>query len=637
MNKKTILVLVSLCFCSICLNTYALADVIYLSPVEAGNGTGTNSENAFSYTDENIWNKVNQLLESNDVTVYLTKGHYSTKPLEMVKVGNAKHKLVISGEKKGVIMDAPVKFMITLKECKNITINNFNFTGSTKGYCFVITNHSENIDVQNCKWNDLPELYYGCVGVHNGSQDITFRNCIFKNAGKDGHHHFFYIANDANYVSILDCYLEDSAGSYIRFRNHSDYGRVSRNTFVSTGKGKNYDPNREVFVALENFTDVNPGDEWFGTNYIITNNTFKFTKIPADISDKDSAIRIGLRIRNDGFNYPGKNYLMTAEEGAILTGNKAILKKQLLLKNYGIDFNKIYLRNNVWKNEKWKMGFTSLASFGAKSKGWTGNADISDILNPPQENQYENEPCNPCTVKSGSDKNVTPISSDKDFWQVRHKGIMQKARNGKVDMIMIGDSITHRWEERPDRQDIVSGKKVWDKYYAHRNVLNMGIDGDRTQNVLWRLQNGELDNINPKLAILLIGTNNSNTRSNTDEQIANGIKAIVCELKRKLPSTKILIIGILPRGDRYDCVNKMWVATYNFQWAKNDQVNNIICKIANNRDVYFLDIGQKLLNKDGVLTKDITSDLVHFSEKGYQIWAEAMEPVVTKLMGEKID
>jgi beta-glucosidase len=235
---------------------------------------------------------------------------------------------------------------------------------------------------------------------------------------------------------------------------------------------------------------------------------------------------------------------------------------------------------------------------------------------------------NPCDVKIGSNKAVTPADrANQAWWMPRHNDILERIKQGNVDILMIGDSITHGWEK--------SGKPVWDQYYAKRNAVNMGFSGDRTEHVLWRLEHGEVNNINPKLAVLMIGTNNSNNNDYTTEQIADGVKAIVCQLRTRLPNTKVLILAIFPRGDKAQRDNKAIDGSLNPQWEKNNEANKMIAKIADKKNIYYLDINKKFLNKKGQLPRDIMPDLLHPNEKGYQIWAKAMEPMIVKLTGEK--
>ena len=199
-------------------------------------------------------------------------------------------------------------------------------------------------------------------------------------------------------------------------------------------------------------------------------------------------------------------------------------------------------------------------------------------------------------------------------WMKRHEAMNARVKQGNVDLVFIGDSITQGWEGR--------GKGVWKKFYGERNAVNLGIGGDRTQHVIWRLDHGNLAGISPKLAVLMIGTNNSG--SNTPEQIAEGITVIVDQLKKKTPQTKLLLLGVFPRG-----------ATPEDQRRQvNEKTNAIVAKLADDEQVFYLDIGKGFLQDDGTLTREIMPDLLHLSEQGYTIWAESIEPQVVKLMGE---
>ena len=209
---------------------------------------------------------------------------------------------------------------------------------------------------------------------------------------------------------------------------------------------------------------------------------------------------------------------------------------------------------------------------------------------------------------------VVPVPRDTG-WMKRHEGFNERVKKGNVDLLLIGDSITHGWEG--------SGKAAWEKYYTPRNAVNLGIGGDRTQHVLWRLDNGNVEGISPKAAVLMIGTNNSGT--NTPAQIAEGVAAVVKKLREKLPKTKILVLAIFPRGaDSNDAKRKV-----------NVEANLTIKKLADGEMVHFLDIGEKFLNADGTLSKEVMPDLLHLNEKSYATWAEAIEPKLKELMGEK--
>jgi beta-glucosidase len=203
-----------------------------------------------------------------------------------------------------------------------------------------------------------------------------------------------------------------------------------------------------------------------------------------------------------------------------------------------------------------------------------------------------------------------------DWWGRRHHRILNRIAKGDVDMIFVGDSITYNFDH--------AGKEMWDKYYAPRNAVNMGINGDRTQHVLWRLRHGAIDGIDPKLAVLMIGSNNSHNNDNTAEEIADGIKAICAEMRTKMPKTKILILAIFPLEEKPSTTRE-----------KSDKASLLASQIADNDMIHYLNINQKFLTPDGVLSKDIMPDFCHPNEKGYKIWAEAIEPKIAELMGEK--
>ncbi|HCU87168.1 MAG TPA: GDSL family lipase [Verrucomicrobiales bacterium] len=199
-------------------------------------------------------------------------------------------------------------------------------------------------------------------------------------------------------------------------------------------------------------------------------------------------------------------------------------------------------------------------------------------------------------------------------WTKRHQSFNKRVAQGNCDLIFIGDSITQGWEGR--------GKKVWAKHYTKRNAVNLGIGGDRTQHVIWRLDNGNLHRIKPKAAVIMIGTNNSG--SNSSQEIADGVEVIVKQLRKKLPETKVLLLGVFPRGaDKADKRRQV-----------NEGANATFKKIADGKSVHYLDIGQKFLKEDGTLPREIMPDLLHLSEKGYTIWAESIEAKLKELMGE---
>ncbi len=219
----------------------------------------------------------------------------------------------------------------------------------------------------------------------------------------------------------------------------------------------------------------------------------------------------------------------------------------------------------------------------------------------------------------GTHAAVTPVPrTDKRtvrWWSQRHEMVNRRLKKGKVDMLFIGDSITHGWEGQ--------GRKIWNEYYAKRNAVNMGFGGDRTEHVLWRLDNSNLKRISPKLAVVMIGTNNSNGDEYTAEEIADGIIAVCERLRCKLPKTKILLLAIFPRNHEPSA-----------QRERNAKASLLASKIADGEMIHYLDINSGFLSEDGMLSRDIMPDFLHPNKTGYEIWAEAIEPEVAELMGE---
>ncbi len=206
-------------------------------------------------------------------------------------------------------------------------------------------------------------------------------------------------------------------------------------------------------------------------------------------------------------------------------------------------------------------------------------------------------------------------------WEKRHSLTSAAVKKAKPQILFIGDSITHFFGGEQFDSYSLRGAQTWGEFYTPRNAGNLGFGWDKTENVLWRLQHGAIDGIAPKLVIMMIGTNNTGNCSAPD--IAAGIEAIVQELNKRLPQSNILLLGIFPRGEKPGP-----------QREKIAEINGIIAKLGGSHNVTFLDIGPKFLTPEGLITKDIMPDFLHPNEKGYRIWAEAIEPTVKKLMGE---
>jgi lysophospholipase L1-like esterase len=193
-------------------------------------------------------------------------------------------------------------------------------------------------------------------------------------------------------------------------------------------------------------------------------------------------------------------------------------------------------------------------------------------------------------------------------WKQRHEANLKKPKD--TELVFVGDSITEGW----------GNNAVWQKHYA--KAVNLGIGGDTTQNVLWRLENGEVDGLAPKAVVLMIGTNNFGLNGDQPKDVVRGIAAVVQAVRKKLPKAKVLLLGIFPR----DANPKAGIR------ESIKKVNAEIAALDDKKTVRFLDIGAKFLAADGSISKDIMNDALHLTEKGYEIWAEAMNPLLGELM-----
>jgi beta-glucosidase len=202
------------------------------------------------------------------------------------------------------------------------------------------------------------------------------------------------------------------------------------------------------------------------------------------------------------------------------------------------------------------------------------------------------------------------------WWPARHAAKVAEARSGGIDLLFLGDSITQGWEN--------AGKDLWQRHFSPLRAANYGFGGDSTQHVLWRSQNGELDGITPKAVVLLVGTNNVRHSDASPGEITDGIRAILDTLIQRCPETRILLLGILPRGATPSDPMRQKCAA----------MNDLLPKLADGKRILFLDAGSRLLSADGTLPRDIAPDLLHLSPKGYAILAESISAELQKLLSE---
>lgn len=201
------------------------------------------------------------------------------------------------------------------------------------------------------------------------------------------------------------------------------------------------------------------------------------------------------------------------------------------------------------------------------------------------------------------------------LWQSFHESFVSRARQGGIDVLFLGDSITQGWN--------TTGEDAWQKHFAPFKAANFGLGGDKTGNVLWRIENGELEGISPKVVVLMIGMNNLSSGQNTTTDIAAGIRVVVEKLRTKLPRSKVLVLGVPPVGADPMGLDRVRAA----------QVNTEAAALGNGAEVRFLDLFPRFLTRNGTLVPGAYApDNIHLSAQGYAILAEELHPWVEQMM-----
>lgn len=226
-----------------------------------------------------------------------------------------------------------------------------------------------------------------------------------------------------------------------------------------------------------------------------------------------------------------------------------------------------------------------------------------------QSDQSQTNVSQPMVAASVHVNASVPTERTDDHFVERHATILKRIAAGPVGLVFLGDSITRRWLDNPD---------LWERYFAQYHPANLGVGGDGTQHVLWRIQHGELDHMQPRVIVLLIGTNNAPT--NTGPEIAAAIRQIITIIRAKLPDAKILLLAIFPRGPQRpeyaDAQNPYYMDVIH-------SANRELVACDDGKTIRFLDIGSLFLNAAGEIETAVMPDLLHLIAPGYVMWAEA--------------
>ncbi len=213
-----------------------------------------------------------------------------------------------------------------------------------------------------------------------------------------------------------------------------------------------------------------------------------------------------------------------------------------------------------------------------------------------------------------------PVPQRAMAYAMRHQFLTNRAKGGGIELLFLGDTLIEQWEG--------VGRVAWMKYYGNLKAANFGAFGDRIQNVLWRVQHGEGEGFTPKVIVLLAGLNNTGyerdgvTPRNTSAEAAEGIAALVTELRQHFPDGKILLLGLLPHGDPGTGPRNQ-VA----------EINRAIAKLDDGQHIFYLDLGPSFLDEKGNFRVGVMQgDRTHPTVLGYEVWAQTMQPLLTKLL-----
>lgn len=387
----------------------------FVAAQAAGDGHGTSAANAAGYLDERFWNGLNRTLADEPVVVHFAAGRYEGGGLTLTAIGSELHGLTLRGEGGGAVFASDGDFLLYLKGCRNVLLQNLHFTGKAVKFGVTLIGlsterrdaiipvpatsmHAEingvlpcrDIVFDHCTWIDLPDVFYGSLCLSFNTDHVTVRDCTFRHSGLERHAHMMYNGGGSHHIFIYHNVFEDNSGTYVRFRDRSDYGYVCNNVFRSTGTYEHEDASSSTFIELPLFNSFDPGNESFGTNFQIIGNTFAFAADPVKRAippfspeQNDLHTRDALRFWQDGFETRGYRTLLTKDEGYTLTLGAPSAKRALLLANCGINTHRIVWYGNTYTGPmQYKATYACTTEFGAfpKSRGFETYADISNAL-----------------------------------------------------------------------------------------------------------------------------------------------------------------------------------------------------------------------------------------------------------------
>ncbi len=342
----------------------------YVGPTALGNASGSDWNNRAAYTTASFWNTMQTALNTGPVVVRFAGGTYSQGMLDLSNKGHPVNLLTIMANTlHAPVFSSSVSHQLKLRGAQNIRVYGLKFSG-TGITSFAVwcqssgKNTSRFLTFDTCKFENLTQVAYGAIGILDNSRDITVTGCTFANVGIGGGAHMLYCDHDARNITVTNCSFTNCKGDYVRFRDDTDFAKVDNCTFHSTSTTYNQD-----FIRMPLFNDVNPGDEYFGTDFQFTNNDFTY-----DVASGTNRVAIAFDV--SGYNSTSYDFSPTTTQAATLSGTDYTAARALLSSNMGIEGLRVKIHGNSFSGTAYWEAYGYFANYGSTGSGVNGYTNV---------------------------------------------------------------------------------------------------------------------------------------------------------------------------------------------------------------------------------------------------------------------
>jgi hypothetical protein len=369
MNTQPCLLLRAVACAFVLLVSLARADY-YVGPTALGDGSGSDWNNRADYLDTAFWNARQTELGSVPVVVRFAGAAYTQGLLDLSNKGHPINQLTIMANTVyAPNFSSTVPHQLKLRGSQNIRVYGFTFSG-TGITSFAVwlqssgKNTSRFITFDTCKFENLTQVAYGAIGILDNSRDITVTGCTFNNVGVGGGAHMLYCDHDSRNITVTNCSFTNCKGDYVRFRDDTDFAKVDNCTFHSTSSTYNQD-----FIRMPLFLDVNPGDEYFGTDFQFTNNSF-------DYDSTSGTNRVAIAFDANGFSSPPYDFSPSSSQATTLSGTDYAAARALLSSNMGIEGLRVHIYGNTFTGTSFWEAYGHFDNYGSAEGGVQGYVNV---------------------------------------------------------------------------------------------------------------------------------------------------------------------------------------------------------------------------------------------------------------------